>query len=136
MSSEDDVALVDAAYRAWREQGVEGLLPLMHPEIEWHPPAQAPEPGPFRGREEILRMVDSYLESFGEFMPVPERILAGAGPGQVVVLANLTTRGRDSGAEFTMEVGHLLTVRDGKVVRFEVFTDRDAALAAAGLSSR
>ena len=54
---------------------------------------------------------------------------------QVLVLATLSVRGRDSGAEFTIPVGHLLTIRDGKVIRFEVFPERDDAIAAAGLDS-
>ena len=133
MSREGDVAIVEHAYRTWREEGLEGLRSVMHEEAEWHPPPQAPEPGPYRGREEILHAASSYMESFGEFRPVPDRILPGASPDQVLVLATLTTVGRESRAEFTMPVGHLLTLRDGKVVRFQVFTDQDAALAAAGL---
>ena len=70
------------------------------------------------------------MESFGEFLPVPDRVLAGSEPDQVLVLATLTTVGRESGAEFTMPVGHLLTIRDGKVARFQVFTDPDEALSA------
>lgn len=133
MTDEENVATVERAYRTWRERGIEGLRPLMHDEVEWHPPPQAPEPGPFRGPDEILRVAASYMESFGEFRPVPDRILPGASRGQIVVLATLTTVGKESGAEFTMPVGHLLTLREGKVVRFQVFTEQDEALAAAGL---
>lgn len=133
MSREEDVAIVERAYRTWHEAGVEGLRSVMHEEVEWHPPPQAPEPGPFRGRDEILRVASSYMESFGEFRPVPDRIVPGAQPDQILVLATLTTVGRESGAELTMSEGHLLTLRDGKVVRFRVFTDQDEALAAAGL---
>ena len=133
MSAEENVAIVEDAYRAWGERGIEGLLSVMHPEIEWYTPPQAPEPGPHRGREAILRVVGLYMESFDLFQPVPERILPAAAPDQVVVLATLTTRGRGSGAEVSMPVGHLLTIREGKVARFEVFTERSEALGAGGL---
>jgi ketosteroid isomerase-like protein len=129
----ENVAIVERAYRVWRDEGLGGLRSLMHDEVEFHPPPQAPEPGPFRGPDEILRVVASYTESFGQFLPVPDRVLPGAGPDQVVVLATLTTVGRESGAEFTMPVGHLLTLRDGKVVRLQVFDEQEEALAAAGL---
>ena len=129
----ENVAFVERAYGIWRDEGLEGLRSVMHDEVEWLPPPQAPEPGPFRGPEEILRVARSYMESFGEFMPVPDRVLAGAEPDQVVVLATLTTRGRESGAEFSIPVGHLLTLRDGKVLRFQVFTEQDEALEAGGL---
>jgi ketosteroid isomerase-like protein len=128
----ENAAIVERAYATWREEGLDGLRPLMHPEVEWYPPPQAPEPGPFRGPDEILRVATSYMESFGEFRPVPDRILPAAEPDQVLVLATLTTVGRESGAEFTMPVGHLLTVRDGLIARFEVFPEQDDALRAAG----
>ena len=35
-----------------------------------------------------------------------------------------------------MPVGHLITMRDGKVLRFQVFPDQDEAFAAAGLEPR
>jgi ketosteroid isomerase-like protein len=130
----DIIELVERAYRTWRDEGIEGLRAVMHPDVEWHPPPQAPEPGPFRGPDEVIRTAREYMESFGEFRPVPDRILLGAAPDQVVVLATLTTVGRESGAAFTMPVGHLLTIRDGLVVRFEVFPEQSEALRAAGLS--
>jgi ketosteroid isomerase-like protein len=133
-ADEENVAIVERPYRVWRERGIDGLRPLMHDEVEWHPPPQAPEPGPFRGPDEVMRVAAAYMESFGEFRPVPERILPGASADQIVVLANLTTVGRESGAEFTMAVAHIVTLRDRKVVRFRVFTEQDEALAAAGLT--
>jgi ketosteroid isomerase-like protein len=130
----ENVAVVERAYGLWREQGLEGLGAVMHDEVEWYPPPQAPEPGPFRGPEEILRVAREYMESFGEFRPEPDRIVPAAQPDRVLVLATLTTVGRESGAEFTMPVGHLLTLRDGLVAEFRVFPDQDAALRAAGLA--
>jgi ketosteroid isomerase-like protein len=127
------IEVVERAYRVWRDAGIEGLRTVMHPDVEWYPPPQAPEPGPFRGPDEIIRTAREYMESFGEFRPVPDRILLGATADQVVVLATLTTVGRESGAAFTMPVGHLLTIRDGLVARFQVFPEQSEALRAAGL---
>ena len=129
----ENVAIVERAYAGWAERGPDVLREVMHDEVEWHPPPQAPEPGPYRGPDEIMGAVASYMESFGEFRPVPDRILPGAEPDQVLVMATLTTVGRGSGAEFTMPVGHLITMRDGKVIRFKVFTDPDEAVCQAGL---
>lgn len=50
---------------------------------------------------EIMRVARSYMESFGLFAPVPDRVLPGANPDQVVVLATLTTEGRESGVGFS-----------------------------------
>jgi ketosteroid isomerase-like protein len=68
------------------------------------------------------------------FRPEPEEILAGAAPGTVLVLARTYVRGKGSGVEVDIPVAHLLTLREGKVTRFEVILDRDQALEAAGLA--
>jgi hypothetical protein len=53
---------------------------------------------------------------------------------QVVVSATFRGRGKQSGAEASREgVWGVWAVRDGSLVRFQGFTDRDAALEAAGL---
>jgi ketosteroid isomerase-like protein len=57
--------------------------------------------GPYRGRDEIQRAIDAYLDSF---------------------------------VEVDIPVAHLLTVRDGRVIRFEVFIDREQTRTAAGLA--
>ena len=70
----ENVAIVERAYAVWAERGLDGLREVMHDEVEWHPPPQAPEPGPFRGPDEIMRVV-ALLH--GELRRVP----AGPGPG-------------------------------------------------------
>jgi ketosteroid isomerase-like protein len=52
---------------------------------------------------------------------------------QVVSLVDLVGRGRASGAEVTMPLGFVMTLRDGRIVRQEQYEDWDAALAAAGV---
>lgn len=53
----------------------------------------------------------------------------------VVVLARYTGRGKESGVSVDTEGAHVWQLRDGKVIRLEVFSSRSRALAAAGLSS-
>jgi ketosteroid isomerase-like protein len=128
------VEIASKAYAAWAEGDVDAFLEeFVHPEIEWVTPPVSPEPGPFRGHDEIRRMIASYLDSFEVFRPEPERILPAPAADQVVVLATVHTRGKGSGAEVGVRVGHLLTIRDDKVIRFQVFIDQRDALAAAGL---
>ena len=47
----------------------------------------------------------------------------------VVVLATYHGRGRGSGVEIRQEGAHVFKLRDGKVVRLEIFASRDKALA-------
>ena len=129
----ENVAVAERFYALWAEAGIEGLRPLLHRDVEWRPHPQAPEPGPFRGPDEVIRIAASYTRGFGRYRPIPHEILPGAAPDEVLGLATYTTVGREGGQEFTMPIGHLLTIREGKVAGFEEIPDQLEALAAAGV---
>ena len=52
---------------------------------------------------------------------------------RVVVALHLRGRGRGSGVEIDARFFDVYTIRDGKIVRMDEFTERFAALEAAGL---
>jgi ketosteroid isomerase-like protein len=53
---------------------------------------------------------------------------------RVLVLETQTARGRRSGAVISQEVGALLTLRGGRIVRWEYYWERSDALEAAGIA--
>jgi uncharacterized protein len=53
----------------------------------------------------------------------------------VVVLASYRGRGRGSGVEIDQEGAHVFKLRDGKVVRLEIFASRERALASVPTAS-
>jgi ketosteroid isomerase-like protein len=59
--------------------------------------------------------------------------LRDLGGGRVFMVASHHGRGRGSGVEVGTESGYIYTVRDGKIVRLELFGKPADALAAAGL---
>jgi ketosteroid isomerase-like protein len=133
MSERDDTAVAERFYALWAEGGIAGLRPIITDDVEWQPHPQAPEPGPFHGPDEVIRVATSYTRGFGRYRPVPHAIHPGSVEGEVLGLATYTTVGREGGQEFTVPVGHLLTIRDGKVARFEEIPDLVEALAAVGI---
>ena len=52
---------------------------------------------------------------------------------RVVVTLHLRARGRGSGVEIDARFFDVYTIRDGEIVRMDEFTERSAALEAAGL---
>lgn len=52
---------------------------------------------------------------------------------RVLVLEKQTARGRRSGAVISQDVGAILTLRDGLIVRWEYYWERADALKAAGV---
>jgi len=79
-------------------------------------------------RNHIAENADSY-ELFEvrntEFHDLGDRILA---------LGTVRVRGKESGVEVTHPTAFLVTFRDGKIISFQDFGERDEALEAAGLS--
>ena len=85
-----------------------------------------------RGPEGLRRVLEGFLAAFdGIHLEVHELIDA---EDQVFGSYAIQGRGRHSGAETSWDVWNVWTLRDGCVVRLQGFTDRDAALEAAGLS--
>ena len=100
--SEDDIAVVRAGYEALRERGVEGLMPLIHPEFEvTTPPGLAAEPDTYRGPDGVRRYFDSFYDAMDEIRFEP-REFREAG-GRVIVPVTLTARGRTTGIEAPQE---------------------------------
>lgn len=125
--------MIERAYGLWGEGRFDEFLELIDPDVEWIPPAYALEPGPVRGLDAVRRGIDSYFEAFEEFVPRADRIIPTSRDGEYLALVRTRTRGRGSGVEIEIEVAHLIEIRDGRFVRFQVFTDRGDAFAASGL---
>jgi len=129
--SEDDIEVVRAGFEALSERGVEGLLPLIHPEFEvTTPPGLAAEPDTYRGPEGVRRYFDSFYDAMDEMRFEPTEFREAG--GRVIVPVTLTAKGRTTGIEARQELVMAWTLRDGQATRVEVFATVDEALAAAG----
>lgn len=134
MGAEEDIALIRRAFETWDRGDVEAFFELVHPEVEWHPPSYAPEPGPHRGHEEVKRGIAAYFEGFEEFRPRAGEIRPASEPGTYLAEVSTHTKGKGSGLEWDIDVWHLIGIRDGKLASLRVITDRKEALEAAGLA--
>jgi hypothetical protein len=72
------------------------------------------------------------MDEAGQWRYEPEEIRP-APDGRVVLIGRFWLRGGRSGAETELALGTVATVRDGKIVRTEVFPSANEALEAAGL---
>jgi ketosteroid isomerase-like protein len=54
---------------------------------------------------------------------------------RLLVFGHWIARGRESGVELDVRASWVVDVRDGKIIRWQTYTDRDEALAAVGLSA-
>jgi ketosteroid isomerase-like protein len=108
------------------------MLEYLDPAIELHvSDAYFDAPHTYHGHEGYRNLVAAQVEVFDEFRAEPEHFF-DAGE-DVLALVRAGGRARASGVEVSGRFGHLLTIRNGKAVRFEEFKDPEEALRAAGL---
>jgi uncharacterized protein len=141
MSSRSHTALVDSAnvklvrrtYDALARGDLDAFFEGQDPAVEVHvSDAYFDAPHMYRGHEGLRELFRAQAEVFDEFRAVPERFLDAG--DQVLAIVRAGGRARESGLDVSSRFGHLLTVRNGRVVRFEEFKDAQEALSAAGLS--
>ena len=113
-----------------------GEISLEHsvfaPDFSWEPPPEGPTAGDYRGGAAAQRQADYFRDAFEDFSWEPSDVTLG--PGTVLIDGEMSGRGSASGVEVGMTEHHVWTIRDGKALRLQMFTDRDEALAAAGIS--
>jgi ketosteroid isomerase-like protein len=128
--SRENVEALRAGFAAWNAGDMEAVRELYHPEAIVRPPENWPEPGPFVGRDAIMRQFEDLratydadsLEVISDFSDVADRVVLRCrwhGVGQ----------GPDPAMEFTL----VYTMRGGRVFELEYFWDHAEALAAVGL---
>ncbi len=130
--SQENVEVVRSTYEAMSRDDWDAVFGAAEADVELVPPSQSPVREPVRGVEEIRAWYIDQQETVGDVsVGVEELIEAGE---LVVALLRLRIRPRDADAHFELRIAHLWTLRDGKLIRCEVFPEREKALEAAGLS--
>jgi ketosteroid isomerase-like protein len=126
----ENVERVQRGFEAFNERGVDGVIPLIHPEFEaTTPPNLASEPDTYRGHEGIRRWFDSFYEVMDEIRWDSH---AFHEVGQTVVVEfTLRARGKTTGLDFGQDAVMVWWFRDDLAIRLELFEDLDEALAAA-----
>jgi ketosteroid isomerase-like protein len=105
-------------------------LNLFDPDIEWLPVSQSILAGnAYHGHAGVRRFWEDLLSAWEEYEVTAEEFVDLG--DQVVVIHRIRARST-RGIEVQETYSGLFTLRDGRVIRFQGFTDRNGALAAAG----
>lgn len=131
--SAENVEIIRRFYEAWKDGDPQGrALEFLAEDFQYVNPPYAVHSGIKHGKEGWLAAHRNLSESFESWTHEPgEMIDAG---DRVLVITTFCARGRGSSVDLDKYEPHVWTLRDGKVVRFEWFNDRDEAERAAGLS--
>jgi ketosteroid isomerase-like protein len=91
--------------------------------------------GVYQGFDELRSFFDDWFSTF-PFDDWEQELddVIDCGDEVVVALTRQRGRGSASGVSVELQYAQVITFREGKIVRSVVYTDRDQALKAAGLS--
>jgi ketosteroid isomerase-like protein len=124
----DDVEILRAAYEALNRGDIPGTVAVLDADAEWHEHSELPEADSYRGREVIQSFLESFLESWDDFRQEVEDLIAE--DGKVLILLHMIGQGKGSGIRVEARYAHLWTMREGRGVRVDTYTDREEALEA------
>ena len=131
--SEENVETLRTGLDAFNRRDKAAWIANCDPEIENIPPREWPESAPLRGPEAIWEFFveaqgawEEGAYEWGEMIEV--------GSDKLVANQRRRLRGKSSGVDVDWSFWTVNTFRNGKLLRFEWFTDRAEALEAAGLS--
>lgn len=113
---------VQRQWTAFEQLDVDGIADLWHPEIEWDNSHSKRAVAVVRGKAEVLEFLSRYMAAWQGYRLDAEGFEAAGD----LVLAKVRHHGIPPGGDgpVTEEYAMLHTVRDGLVLRTEVFNNR------------
>lgn len=129
--SEENLAVAKEMADAFLRDDVDWVLDHVAEDFEFIPQRAATE-GSYQGREGMRRFLADNKQSFDAFEPLIAEWLTS--DDRVVGIGTVRIKGKGSGIEIEIPTASVMTFKDGLIVRWEDYVDRDKALEAAGLS--
>jgi ketosteroid isomerase-like protein len=130
--TDDKLAAVRRFIEAFNRGDVDAMLADVDPDVELHEWPTAPGAQSYRGVEGARAALDGWFEIW-EWMKVEIEDLVDLGD-RVLVTLHQRAKGKESAIEVEIRSFNVYTFRDGKLVRLELFTEREPALEAAGVT--
>jgi ketosteroid isomerase-like protein len=138
--SQQNVELVKGIFAAGTIEDKQALLAALpeliaqscDPDIEWVEDPQRADSRVYHGHEGVQESFERWLEQWDQYGSEPERFIDCG--DDVLVITHERGRGRVSGASVSTRNYLVLTIRAGKLARYQEFFDEQAALIAVGLA--
>ena len=128
--SEENVAIFRTGYAAVNRGDIEGLLAIVHPDVEFTSLIAEAEGETFRGHDGVRRWWKEVVLPLGGLHGDPEEV-RDLGD---TVLARIGGTYRPRGVEVRQTIWQVIRFRDGKATWWQFFRTEEEALEAAGLS--
>jgi ketosteroid isomerase-like protein len=127
--SQENVEVVKAGFDAWNAGDMDRLRDMYDPNVVLHMVRDWPEPGPYVGREAVMRQWEQMRATWDADVVEP---ISFVDVGDRVV-ARQIWRGFGRGPDANIDLTVIFTLREGRITSAEYFWDHAEALKAVGL---
>lgn len=130
MSGETNIAITREIFAAFGAADVAAILPMLDEKIviEFYGPSAIPYAGTWTGRDGARRFFETVLASVDVLEFEPDEFLSDG--DKVVVTGSLHLVARSTGAAIESDFVHVITMREGRWLRFRDFMNTAVAVAA------
>jgi ketosteroid isomerase-like protein len=126
-----NAALLRPIYAEWGRGNWQPDFEIYDPEMEWGWSDEFPDlGGVYRDSRNPNPRLQSWLSGWEQWRAEADEYLERG--DYVIVLASYHGRGKGSGVEIHQQGAHVFKLREGKVVRLEVFASRARAMESVG----
>jgi ketosteroid isomerase-like protein len=130
VAESENVAAVRRFADAFNRRDFDSVLAGVDPDAELDEWPVAPGARSYRGPDAIRQAIESWFDAW-EWMEVEIEDMVEAG-ARVLVTLHQRAKGRGSAVEVEIRSFNVYTFRDGKLIRVQLFTEREPALEAFG----
>jgi ketosteroid isomerase-like protein len=130
--SQENVAVVEAAYEAFAREGLDRFVEYWTDDLDHRSIEGAPDDrGPILGKEAMRAYVQDWMDTFDHFRIEPVELI-DVDEDTVAAVLRYGGRAKLSGIEIDDTLGVTFQIRDGKIARGREYATREQALEAAG----
>ena len=131
--SQENIELVGGTWAAFQRGDVGTMRESCHPDVLIVQPPEVPDTRTYSGLAGVKEAVEDWPNEWEDFQfEVLE--LIDVSDTRLVSVTRHRGRGAMSGIEMDTIVAYVHTIRDGKLMRLDMFFTKEQALEAAGLS--
>jgi ketosteroid isomerase-like protein len=131
VGSERDLELLRRVYSEWARGDFSGV-DIWDANVKFI--TAGIEPRTYLGPDGVREGWFDFLSAWNDFRVEGTKFIEGTPDDTYLVLCHLRGSGKESSLPIEADTANVIVMRAGKIVRFELFWDRDEAVAAAGLA--
>ncbi len=129
VSAPGNVAVVDGLYQGFAKGDVPAVLAVMDANIVWNEAESFPyaDKNPYIGPEAVLNGIFARIGAEWEYWNLTDIQLHEMSGNRILATLRYKAKHKETGKEIDSQTAHLWTLRDGKIVAFQQFTDTKQA---------